>query len=632
VLTDFDAHLIAEGTHLRLYERLGAHPGKFRGRDGTAFAVWAPNASSVCVVGDFNAWDAQSDHMQLRMDCGVWEAFVPQARAGQRYKFAIRGPGGEELPWKADPLAFSCELRPKTASIIVEPHAFPWSDDAWMRARPLRGEDDVPLAVYEVHLGSWKRAAPEGRFLTYAELADELIPYAVEMGFTHLELMPISEHPFDGSWGYQPIGLFAPTSRFGSPDDFRTFVDRAHAAGLGVIIDWVPGHFPGDGHGLREFDGTALYEHADPRQGFHPDWNTYIYNFGRTEVKNFLIANALFWCEQYHVDGLRVDAVASMLYLDYSRPGDEWIPNPYGGRENIDAIGFLRWLNEVVASHAPGVMMIAEESTAWPRVSGRTIDGGLGFSHKWNMGWMHDTLEYFKEDPVHRRYHHDKVTFGLLYAWDERFVLPLSHDEVVHGKGSILARAPGDRWQKFANVRMLYAHMYAHPGKKLLFMGDEFAQEYQWRHDFSLDWHQLDDPLHAGVARLVRDCNHLYRQTRALGSRDFAREGFSWVDYFDHEQSIFAYLRFGDDGSRVLTVVNARPVPRLGYRLGAPGGGYYRELLNSDAAVYGGSNMGNAGGLWAEPSPSHGFPWSLSLTLPPLATLVFDVPSEHDNQ
>ena len=607
------------------YRILGAQIGKLDGIDGFRFAVWAPNAKRVSVVGDFNDWDGRRHPMRLWQDGGVWELFIPGLKPGQHYKFEIRGPDSALLPLKADPVAFAAQHPPETASVLQGTSEFAWSDSEWMQTRGERDPRHAPISIYEVHLGSWARVAEEGnRYLTYKELSERLIPYVKEMGFTHIEMLPITEFPFDGSWGYQPVSLFAPTSRFGTPDDFAAFVDAAHEAGIGVMLDWVPGHFPLDAHGLGQFDGTHLYEHADPRQGFHQDWGTYIYNFGRTEVSAFLAANARFWLEHYHLDGLRVDAVASMLYLDYSRRAGEWIPNQYGGNENLDAINFLRKTNEATYSHAPGTITVAEESTSWPGVSHPTYTGGLGFGFKWNMGWMHDTLEFISKETIHRRYHHHDLTFGLLYAFSENFVLPLSHDEVVHGKGSMLTKMPGDRWQKFANLRAYYGFMWGHPGKKLLFMGGEFGQEREWNHNISLDWHLLDDPLHRGVKDVIRDLNHLYAATPALHSRDSEAAGFQWLVADDQDNSVIAWARKGrEPGEIAIVVSNFTPVPREGYRIGVPEAGFYREAFNSDAASYGGSNVGNMGGMQADGLESHGQAHSLSLTLPPLATMIF---------
>ncbi len=604
---------------------MGAHHRIRDGQEGVEFAVWAPSASAACVVGDFNGWRIGADSMYVEHATGIWRTFVPGVPYGSRYKFAIRSEKEQWLPLKSDPYAFACELRPDTASVVTR---LPSStSDAWANTRGSIQHRRAPIAIYEVHLGSWQRVPEENdRFLTYDELADRLLPYVKDMGFTHIELMPVSEHPFDGSWGYQPIGLYAPTSRFGTPQQFRNLVDRAHAMGLGVILDWVAGHFPSDEHGLSLFDGTHLYEHADPKQGWHPDWNTCVFNFGRVEVADYLIQNALFWFEEYDVDGLRVDAVASMLYLDYSRNAGEWVPNRFGGRENLEAIDFLKRANVTVYHDVPGIMTIAEESTAWPKVSAPTYLGGLGFGFKWNMGWMHDTLQYFSHEPVHRKYHHNELTFSLVYAFDENFVLPLSHDEVVHGKGAILQKMPGDRWQRFANVRLLYSYMYAHPGKKLLFMGDEFAQPREWDHDRSLDWDVLlgGDGYHAGIQTLVRDLNHLYRSTAALFERDNEREGFSWIDHQDVENSAIAFVRHGSDRDDVVVVAcNFTPVVRYGYRIGVPAAQEYEELFNSDSERYGGSNVGNLGRVRVDARPSHGHKQSIAITLPPLAAVYF---------
>jgi 1,4-alpha-glucan branching enzyme len=623
LLGELDDYLIHEGTHGRLWERLGARAVEHAGVAGVHFAVWAPNAARVSVVGDFNGWDGRRNPMRRRGGVGVWEIFIPGLGESAVYKYEIRAADGALLPLKADPLGTGAELRPQNASVVRRVDDFQWSDAAWLTSRGAAQSVRAPVSILEVHLGSWARGE-DNRFLTYAELADRLIPYAVDLGFTHLELLPVNEHPFDGSWGYQPIGLFAPTSRHGSPRDFAQFVDRCHAAGLGVLLDWVPGHFPTDAHGLGRFDGTALYEHEDPRQGFHQDWSTFIYNFGRTEVVNYLHANALFWLDLYHVDGLRVDAVASMLYLDYSRNEGEWVPNKFGGRENLEAVAFLRRMNELAYGQHDGVMTVAEESTAWPAVSRPTWSGGLGFGYKWNMGWMHDTLAYMGKDPAHRRWHHHQMTFGLLYAFSENFVLPLSHDEVVHGKGSILARMPGDDWQKFANLRAYYGFMWGHPGKKLLFMGQEFGQGAEWNFQQSLDWHLLDVGWHRGVQLLVKDLNRAYRELPALHQRDCDGSGFSWVDANNAEQSVFVWLRHGDPGTAsVLVVANLTPVPRQSYRVGLPTAGRWVERLNTDSALYGGSGMGNLGAVETEAEPWHGQPSSATLTLPPLATLFF---------
>ncbi len=601
------------------YTYMGAHHRTVDGVDGVEFAVWAPSASAASVVGDFNGWNRDANPMHVEHATGIWRAFVPSVQDGQRYKYAIRSRWGHWLPLKADPYAFESEMRPSTASVVTRvPHR---ERDGWVEKRWSLQQREAPISIYEVHAGSWRRGE-EGRFLTYDELAEQLIPYVKWMGFTHIEFLPISEHPFDGSWGYQPIGLFAPTSRFGGPEAFRRFVDRAHAEGMGVILDWVAGHFPNDEHGLAQFDGTHLFDHADPRQGWHPDWDTYIFNFGRHEVTGYLIENAIFWLREYAVDGLRVDAVASMLYLDYSRKAGEWVPNRYGGRENLEAIDFLKRMNETVYRDVPGIMTIAEESTAWPRVSSPTYLGGLGFGYKWNMGWMHDTLQYFAHEPIYRKYHMNQLTFSLVYAWDENFVLPLSHDEVVHGKGSIVEKMPGDAWQKFANVRLLYTYMYAHPGKKLLFMGNEFAQWKEWNHDESLQWELLSGEPHAGVQRLVRDLNALYVSTPALHEQDPYPSGFEWIDYSDAEASVVAFIRWAKDGSFVVAVCNFTPVVRFGYRIGVPPARSYREVLNSDSGIYWGSNAGNLGGVGVEDAPSHGRPQSIALTLPPLAAVI----------
>ena len=623
VLGDMDVWLMGEGSHLRPYEVLGATLRTMLGVAGASFAVWAPNASRVSVVGDFNFWDGRRHPMRLRRECGVWEIFLPGVGHGARYKFEICAADGRLLPLKADPYALQSELRPATASIVTSmPALAPPSE-----ARRIANALNAPVSIYEVHLSSWRRKPEESdRWLNWDELAQTLVPYARDMGFTHLELLPVSEHPFDGSWGYPPLGIYAPTSRFGDARGFRRFVDAAHAQGLGVLLDWVPAHFPSDAHGLAEFDGSPLYEHADPREGFHQDWNTLIYNFGRTEVRNFLVANGLFWLERYNVDGLRVDAVASMLYRDYSRKAGEWVPNVHGGRENLEAIAFLRRMNEVVGVERPQAVTLAEESTAFPAVSRPTYAGGLGFHYKWNMGWMHDTLEYMARDPVHRKFHHGELTFGLIYAFNENFVLPLSHDEVVHGKGSLLAKMPGDRWQKFANLRAYYGFMFGHPGKKLLFMGCEFAQEREWNHEHSLDWHLLGDGMHSGMQRLVRDLNQLYRTTPALYQRDFVPQGFEWIALDDSEQSVLSFVRRGDDGAPLIVVVcNFTPTVHQAYRVGVPSAGSYRERLNTDSAHYGGSNVGtDFGVVEAQPVPWNGRPLSIQITLPPLATVIFE--------
>ncbi|PWB83928.1 MAG: 1,4-alpha-glucan branching enzyme [Methylocystaceae bacterium] len=619
-----DDHLLVEGAHRKLYERLGAHPIRHEGADGVRFAVWAPNAQRVSVVGDFNQWDGRRCPMRKRIDSGVWEIFLPALGRGENYKFEIIGVDGALLPLKADPFAFQSELRPSTASVIAGLPDFAWSDSEHLEARASVDPRRAPMAIYEVHLPSWRRGEG-GRFLTYDELADALIPHVVDMGFTHIELLPICEHPLDASWGYQPIGLYAPTSRHGDAAGFQRFVDRAHRAGVGVVLDWVPAHFPTDAHGLARFDGTALYEHPDPRRGFHPDWNTAIYDYGRREVANFLIANALYWLERFHIDGLRVDAVASMLYLDYSRKSGEWAPNPDGGNDNRDAAHFLRRTNELVYASCPGAVTIAEESTAWAGVSHPTSAGGLGFGFKWNMGWMNDTLAYMAADPVHRKYRHDKLTFGLLYAFSENFVLPLSHDEVVHGKGSIIAKMPGDEWRKFANARALYGFMWGHPGKKLLFMGQEFGQTREWNFDAGLDWGLLDHAPHRGLRDFLRDLNRIYRSREALHARDCEAEGFQWIVVDDADNSVFAFARFGEDRARpVVVVANFTPVVRERYRLGLPRAGRWREIVNSDAAIYGGSGLGNLGAVEAAPQARGDFPAVAEILLPPLATLYFE--------
>jgi 1,4-alpha-glucan branching enzyme len=623
-LGELDLHLIGEGRHETLWRALGAHVRVHQDTLGTSFSVWAPNARSVRIVGEFNAWDGRLNPMRSLGSSGVWELFLPGVGVGATYKFEILTQE-RYLTLKADPMAFAAEEPPGTASVVDDSH-YQWGDADWFERRAQVDHHTSPLSIYEVHLGSWRRAPeeddPEGRSLTYRELAPQLAEYVKDMGFTHVELMPPAEHPFGGSWGYQVTSYYAPTARFGTPDDFRYFVDVLHQNGIGVIIDWVPAHFPRDDWALARFDGTALYEHADPRKGAHPDWGTLVFNFGRNEVRNFLIANALYWVEELHVDGLRVDAVASMLYLDYSRNEGEWIPNQYGGRENLEAIAFLKEMNAVVYGRNAGVMTVAEESTAWPSVSRPTWLGGLGFGFKWNMGWMHDTLEYFSKDPVHRRYHHHELTFGLLYAFTENFMLPLSHDEVVHGKGALISKMPGDKWQRLANLRSLLAWMWAHPGKQLLFMGGEIGQEREWAHDRSLDWHILEDGGHHGVQDLVRELNRVYRNEPALWEQDFEPSGFRWIDANDSDQSVFSFLRFSADGSDALAcVANLTPVPRPNYRIGLPFGGDWQEVLNTDAEEFGGSGMGNAGVVWAEDAPFHGLDHSASVVLPPLSVL-----------
>jgi 1,4-alpha-glucan branching enzyme len=623
VLGPQDDYFIGEGNHLRLHEKLGAHPLKIDGVEGVHFAVWAPNAQRVSVVGDFNDWDGRRHVMRKRLDVGIWEIFIPGAHEGQGYKYELAAADGRLLPLKSDPFGFSAELRPNTASKVARTDNFKWTDGGYMEARKAPDKRRIPISIYEVHLGSWRKTDGDG-FLSYDELAEQLIGYVTDMGFTHIELLPVSEHPYDPSWGYQPTGLFAPTSRFGDPAGFARFVDRAHAAGIGIILDWVPAHFPTDEHGLARFDGTALYEHEDPRQGFHPDWNTAIYNFGRKEVSAFLLNNALFWLERFHLDGLRVDAVASMLYLDYSRKEGEWIPNQFGGRENLEAISFLQRMNHETYGQHPGIMTIAEESTAFPGVSKPTSTGGLGFGFKWNMGFMHDTLEYMKRDSIHRKYHQNDMTFGLLYAFTENFVLPLSHDEVVHGKGSLLAKMSGDDWQKFATLRAYLAFMWGYPGKKLLFMGQEMAPWTEWNAAQSLDWDLLNHAPHRGMQEAIRDLNKIYRNTPSLYARDCEGEGFEWLIADDAENSVFAWARHSGTGhAPVVVVSNFTPVLREGYRLPLPKTGAWREAFNSDAENYWGSGKGNMGKIVATGEGSHGKPASAIITLPPLATLFF---------
>jgi len=631
LLGDLDLHLIGEGRHRELGACLGAQVMSVDGIPGVRFAVWAPNAMRVSVVGDFNGWDGRRHVMRLRHQAGVWELFIPQslgAQAGQRYKFEIVDQQGIVLPHKADPLARQTEPPPATASVITDPQSFEWHDNTWLEQRATHAQSPgfaaQPMTIYEVHVGSWMREVNDPQ-RGWAFLAEQLIPYAHFMGFTHIELLPIMEYPFGGSWGYQPLSQFAPTARYGTPRDFAEFIDRCHTAGLGVILDWVPAHFPTDAHGLAQFDGTALYEYADPREGFHRDWDTLIYNLGRHEVRGFMIASALEWLERFHIDGLRVDAVASMLYRDYSRKAGEWLPNQYGGRENLESVAFLRELNQVIAARVPGAITLAEESTAWPGVTANVADGGLGFTFKWNMGWMHDTLHYFEHEPVYRPWHHNEMSFGLVYAWSEKFILPLSHDEVVHGKGSLLSKMPGDRWQQLANLRAYFGFMWAHPGKKLLFMGGELAQPHEWNHDGEIDWSLLENADHGGVQRLVSDLNHLLMQTPALYCQDASPAGFEWIIGNDQANSVYAFVRHAgaDAGNEmVLAVSNLTPVPRHGYRVGVPAAGDWQECLNSDAAIYGGSNLGNGGGAHTEAIPAHGQPVSLRLTLPPLATLI----------
>lgn len=625
LLGEMDLYLFAEGNHRDLSHCLGAQVMSVDGVPGVRFAVWAPNARRVSVVGDFNIWDGRRHPMRLRHPSGVWEIFIPRLQAGEAYKYEILGEHGI-LPLKADPMALATQLPPLTASKVASPLAVDWQDQQWMQERGHVQRPDAPLSIYELHVGSWQCEVDEvgevARQYTWQELAQRLIPYVKEMGFTHIELMPIMEHPFGGSWGYQPLSQFAPSARYGSPDDFAAFVNACHVAHIGVILDWVPAHFPNDEHGLAQFDGTALYEYANPLEGFHKDWNTLIYNLGRTEVHGFMLASALHWLKDFHIDGLRVDAVASMLYRDYSRQPGEWIPNRHGGRENLEAIDFLRHLNDVVALQAPGALMIAEESTAWPGVSQRTDEGGLGFAYKWNMGWMHDSLHYIQQDPVYRAHHHNELSFGLVYAWTERFILPISHDEVVHGKHSLIDKMPGDRWQKFANLRAYLSFMWTHPGKKLLFMGCEFGQWREWNHDQQLDWYLLQYPEHKGVQKLVGDLNRLYRDYPALHDQDDVPQGFQWLIGDDATNSVFAWLRWSKDGQPLLVVANFTPVPREGYRIGVPSAGTWQEVLNSDADTYAGSNYGNGGGVDTDPLPSHGQTHSLALNLPPLGVLI----------
>jgi len=616
-LGEMDLYLLGEGSDQQVFKKLGSHVTQVAGVTGTRFAVWAPNASRVSVVGDFNNWDGRRHVMRLHPGNGIWEMFVPAASHGSKYKYEIQDSHGKLLPLKSDPFAAYHEPPPGNSSVVFDSQ-YRWKDEAWMLQRSPTPKMDRPIAIYEVHPGSWRRK-DDGSYLGYRALADELVDYVVEMGFTHIELLPVSEHPFDGSWGYQPIGLFAPTQRFGSPDDFRYFIDRCHTADISVIVDWVPAHFPKDEHGLARFDGSALYEHADPRKGEHADWGTLIFNYGRREVVNYLIGSALYWINELHIDAIRVDAVASMLYLDYSRDEGEWIPNEHGGNENLEAVEFLKRFNSEI--HAAGASTYAEESTAWPGVSRPVDAGGLGFTYKWNMGWMNDTLVYMSENPVHRKYHHDKMTFGLVYAFDENFVLPLSHDEVVHGKRSILGRMPGDEWQQFANLRAYYATMYAHPGKKLLFMGNEIAQQREWDHDHSLDWHLLKLPAHSGVQALVRDLNHLYRETPALHEIDFDASGFEWIDYNDRDSSILSWIRRDRSGGFVIVVSNFTPIAREKYSIGVPLPGTYTELLNTDNERYGGSGISNDA-LQTTEHPSHGRANSLSLRLPGLASII----------
>jgi 1,4-alpha-glucan branching enzyme len=623
LLGEQDLYLFNEGSHFRLYERMGAHPAVVDGAAGTSFAVWAPSAKSVSVMGDFNGWSYEAHYLASRGSSGIWEGFIPGVEQGAHYKYHIVSQVGGYRVDKADPFAFHSEVPPDRASVIWGLD-YQWGDETWMKARPERKPLHEPVSIYEMHLGSWQREGEVNPFLNYREIAPRLAKYVLENGFTHVELMPVMEHPFYGSWGYQITSYFAPSSRYGTPQDLMYLVDHLHQNGIGVILDWVPSHFPTDEHGLGFFDGTHLYEHGDPRQGFHPDWSSFIFNYGRHEVRSFLISNAMFWLDKYHVDGLRVDAVASMLYLDYSRKAGEWIPNRYGGRENLEAVAFLRRFNEEVYGSWPGVMTIAEESTAWPMVSKPTYLGGLGFGFKWDMGWMHDTLRYMARDPVHRQFHHNELTFRGIYAFTENFALPLSHDEVVHGKGSLLGRMPGDAWRRFANLRLLFGYMFFQPGKKLLFMGGEFGQWREWNHDSALQWELLEQPMHAGAQAWVRDLNRLYQSAPALHRYDCDPQGFRWIDCNDSQHSTLVMLRMGDEGEPLLIAVcNFTPVPMASFRIGAPAAGLWEEVLNSDAEVYGGSGLGNLGGVETSAREHHGYPQSLAITLPPLGIVVF---------
>ncbi|MBI5740893.1 MAG: 1,4-alpha-glucan branching protein GlgB [Nitrospirae bacterium] len=625
LFTDHDIYLFKEGNHFRLYQKLGSHPMTVDGQEGTYFALWAPNAKRTAVMGDFNGWDKQSHPLAARWDgSGIWEGFIAGIKKGFVYKYHIESNFNDYSAEKGDPYALRWERPPRTASLVWELN-YEWNDREWMNDRHKVNSLSAPFAIYEVHIGSWRRVPEEGnRYLNYRELAHQLADYVKQTGFTHVELLPIMEHPFYGSWGYQTVGHFAPTGRYGPPEDFMYMIDHLHQNGIGVILDWVPSHFPSDAHGLSYFDGTNLYEHQDPKRGYHPEWNSYIYNYGRNEVRNFLISSALFWLEKYHIDGIRVDAVASMLYLDYARKEGEWIPNKYGGNEDLDAISFIKRLNEAVYTEHPDVQTFAEESTAWAMVSRPTHVGGLGFGMKWNMGWMHDTLKYISKDPLFRKYHHDQLTFSIWYSFSENFMLPLSHDEVVHGKGALIGKMPGDEWQRSANLRMLFGYMYGHPGKKLLFMGGEFSQWKEWDHEESLEWHALNYPFQRGVQKWVTDLNYLYRNEPALHELDFSKEGFEWIDCHDWEESTISFIRKGRSTNELILVVcNFTPVVRENYRLGVPRGGYWREVLNSDAGIYAGSGCGNAGGVMAEAVQSQGRDFSLSLKLPPLGVLFF---------
>ncbi|WP_417378627.1 1,4-alpha-glucan branching protein GlgB [Gimesia sp.] len=621
LFTSAELHALKTGMHCTMYQSMGAHPDEVNGITGTRFAVWAPNAQEVCIVCDQNHWKHGEFYLNSS-DAGVWSGFMPGISSGDAYKFSLRGQNGEFFE-KCDPYAFYSELRPKTASIVYDLENYPWQDDQWIQKRAETNWHDQPITIYEVHLGSWKRPKDGRQFFTYRELAKQLVEYVQEMGYTHIQLMPITEHPFDGSWGYQTTGYFSPTSRFGSPHDLMYFVDYCHQAGIGVLFDWVPGHFPTDGHSLGRFDGTCLYEHADPRKGFHPDWGTYIFNYGRNEIRDFLLSSAHFWIDKYHFDGLRVDAVASMLYLDYSRKEGEWVPNPQGGRENLEAIQFLKDANVSLHGEYPGILTIAEESTSWGGVSHPVYNGGLGFNMKWDMGWMNDTLRYMHFDPIYRSHHQGELSFRMIYAFTENFVLPLSHDEVVHGKRALISQMPGDLWQQFANLRLLYGYQYTMPGKKLLFMGGELAQWEEWNHDQELDWKLIGHEKHDGIRRLIGDLNHLYRTEKSLYETDFTQEGFAWIQCDDSKNSVFAFQRTATDTEEhVIVVANFTPVPRDGYRIGVPKPGFYHEIINSDAKIYGGSNMGNAGGVYSEKISSHGMNHSITLNLPPLGLLI----------
>ena len=623
IISDLDRHLFNEGNHLQIYEKLGTHLMDLNDTKGVHFAVWAPNAKRVSVIGDFNKWDGRRHPMRILGNSGIWELFIPDLKEGENYKFEIKT-HHNHLLIKSDPYAFYSEARPKTASVVWDINKYKWNDSEWVENRDKTTPLDKPLSIYELHLGSWARKTEEGnRFLTYREIAHLLIDYVKDMGYTHIELMPVMEHPFDASWGYQVTGYFAPTSRFGTPEDFMYFVDYCHQNNIGVIVDWVPAHFPRDGHSLIQFDGTSLYEHEDPRKGEHPDWGTLIFNYGRHEVRNFLTSNVLFWCRKYHLDGLRVDAVASMLYLDYSKRHGEWVPNTYGGRENLEATDFLKKMNEVIHAEFPGIMTIAEESTSWGGVSRPTYLGGLGFTFKWNMGWMHDILEYITKDPIFRKYHHNNLTFAMLYAFHENFILVLSHDEVVHGKASLLSKMPGDFWQKFANLRLLLGYMYAQPGKKLLFMGGDMGQWHEWNHNQSLDWHLLQYEPHTKLQRFIKDLNQIYKTEPAMWEVDFEYTGFEWIDFHDWERSIVSFIRKGKDSDNHLVFVfNFTPTPRFNYKIGVPSHCFYKEILNSDSDIYYGSNLGNEGGRWSDQVSWQGKPCSLNITLPPLSAIV----------